>query len=97
MKKYIHYSENKFFKISVSYLKEIEKPGYYMFVLPVKIERPENSPGLMLESFEAYSGLRLLLIESKRKSVKKYNQAVQLSDIKTDLMIDEVRAKNNIK
>ena len=54
-----------------------EPRGYYVSVSPVQREEREN--GIIIESFTAFSGTKMLLLETKRKSDKAYSQAVELS------------------
>lgn len=55
----------------------IEKRGYYLSITPVQVER--RADGIVIESFSAFSGIKQLLIECKRKSNKIEEQAEQLA------------------
>lgn len=54
-----------------------EPRGYYLSVSPVQVER--RADGIVIESFAAFSGIKYLLIECKRKSNKIEEQAEQLA------------------
>jgi len=53
-----------------------EARGYYLSVSPVEVSQ---SNGCTIESYTAFSGTKILLLETKRKSDKAYAQAVELS------------------
>ena len=54
-----------------------EPRGYYLSVTPVEIQQHNES--IHFEKFTAFSGTKILLMETKRKSEKGYNTAVQLA------------------
>ena len=53
-----------------------EERGYYLSVSPVKREERDN---IVIESFTAYSGVKMLILPVKRQSDKAYQQAVELA------------------
>lgn len=74
---------------------KVDPRGYYVSITPVEIERKEN--GILIESYSLFSGARMLLKETKRKSDKAYNEALQIAEIKLPELKEYVFKSNNIK
>jgi hypothetical protein len=74
-----------------------EARGYYLSVTPVQVER--RADGIIIESYSAFSGIKQLLIECKRKSNKTEEQAEQLAISKVFDLEEYVinQLKNKIK
>lgn len=99
MKKYITLNANKYgythIKIETYYklggynyfTYDKEPRGYYVSVIPVKREMRD---GVALESIEAFSGLRALLLEVSRKSAKAEYNAEQIAAAKEEWYIKRV-------
>jgi hypothetical protein len=76
-------------KGGMNYLTSTRTPrGYHLSVSVVDREEREN--GVVIESFTAYSGLRTLLLETKRQSDKAYETAVSMSEPLIERMKAEV-------
>lgn len=82
--------DNKDFKVQLyynlggeSYTGRIEKRGYYLSVIPVKLE---DNGHFMIETTVAWSGIKECLLEVKRSSKKAEQQAM---DMLTDEFINE--------
>lgn len=100
MKKYIKVKGQEF-KIEVSYdlggysylsHRKVTR-GYYLSIKPV--ERVELSDGGgYSETYRAYSGTKMLLLEVKRKSKKQYQKAVLLAEEKEKELLDFVIKDN---
>lgn len=69
------------------------KRGYYLMVVPVKREERD---GIVIESFTAYSGAKMLLKEVQRKNKKAEQEALALAKEKAEELISYVMAKQNI-
>lgn len=67
-----------------------EPRGYYLSVAPVKIEKRE---GYSTISFSAFSGIKTLLLETKRKSDKAYKEACIIAEAKIDQLSAHVLEK----
>lgn len=67
-----------------------EKRGYYLSISP--IDKRGNT-----ESYTAFSGIKILLLEVKRKSNKSYNEALKLSKDLEEKYIKYVCDRNNLK
>lgn len=84
MKKYELIKDNLNIKTQVYYNKgganhfsgRTEERGYYLSVSPVKRETQGN---IVIESYTAYSGVKMLILPVKRQSDKAYQQAVELA------------------
>lgn len=62
--------------------------GYYVCVTPVKIEEQE---GYTVESYEAYSGIKMNLLPVKRRSASSQNKArAMLTDTLKDDLINRI-------
>lgn len=72
----------------------VEKRGYYLSVSPVTVE---TSGIYKIESFTAFSGTKVLLLECNRKSYKKEIEAQNISSEKMQELINYVKVKNNIQ
>lgn len=101
MKKYIT-KGNQVFKVELnynlggySYVTGKQQPrGYYFSVSPVGIKEKD---GYRVETYKAYTGFKEVLLEVKRKSNKKYEEALSmLTDEKIEERIQYVIDKNNI-
>lgn len=57
-----------------------EPRGYYLSACPVQVDR--RSDGIVVESYSAFSGKKILLLECKRKSSKYLKQAEELAKFK---------------
>jgi predicted metallo-beta-lactamase superfamily hydrolase len=73
----------------------VEPRGYYLSVTPVQVDR--RADGIVVESFSAFSGIKQLLIECKRKSVKTEEQAEKIAiskmfDLET-YVINQLKSK----
>jgi hypothetical protein len=66
--------------------------GYYLSVQPVEIIKV-NPAGYELERSDPRHGVKLLLIETTRKTVKGYNAAVKIAAPQIDELITYI--KNN--
>lgn len=67
-----------------------EPRGYYLSVSPVE------KSGCM-ESYVAFSGVKKLLLEVKRKSPKKESEAISMIEENLPSLIEHVMVKNGIK
>ena len=67
-----------------------EPRGYYLSVAPVE------KSGIM-ESYVAFSGIKKLMVEVKRKSKKKESEAVEMIEKSLPELVDVVVSKNGIK
>lgn len=106
MKKYIEVKENSkditHLKIEVyydlggySYFTYTEKKrGYYVSVTPVKRWTVE---GVVMESFTAFTGFKMLVKEVSRKSKKAESEALQSAEKITDKMIACVCKEENLE
>lgn len=104
MKKAVRYNESysQDLKITVYYDKggmnylngRVEKRGFYMSVQPVT--RKQDSPGIQTESFMVFSGLRMFLLEAKRYSDKKFEEALKIAGEQEADLIASVVAKEGL-
>jgi len=84
MKKYELIKDNLSIKTEVYYNKggmnyfsgRTQERGYYLSVSPIEREERGN---VIIESFTAYSGVKMLILPVKRQSDKAYQQAVELA------------------
>lgn len=67
---------------------ETEARGYYLSVSPVEIKEIDN--GIVSETYQAYTGVKTLLLEVKRKSKKAERQAIRIAEEKLDTLINHV-------
>lgn len=67
-----------------------EKRGYYLSILP--IDKKGN-----IETCVAFSGIKILLLEVKRKSNKSYNEALKLAEDLEEKYIKYVCDRNNLE
>lgn len=67
-----------------------EQRGYYLSISPI------NKRG-NTESYTAFSGIKILLLEVKRKSNKSYNEALKLAKDLEEKYIKYVCDRNNLK
>lgn len=74
-----------------------EARGYYLSACPVQVERRPD--GIIIESFTAFSGTKILLLETSRKSAKSEATAQKLAEYKMKDISDYVinNLKNKIK
>ena len=102
-KKYIPIegAEDKFLKCELYYslggmnyfTYKYERRRYYLSVSPVV---KKDMDGCMMESYEAFSGIKKCLVEVKRKSKTKEALAVSMIQWNLDDLIAEVMAKNGL-
>jgi hypothetical protein len=84
MKKFEQINDDNYLKIHVYYhlggmnyfTYKQEARGYYLSVTPVKLEQGN---GYTTEVYSAFSGIKTLLLETKRKSDKAMQTAEQLA------------------
>ena len=86
---YTHIKRETYYKLGgYNYFTYEKEPrGYYVSVIPVT---RENRGGVVLESIEAFSGLRALLLEVTRKSAKAEFNADQIAATKEEWYIKRV-------
>ena len=72
-----------------------EARGYYLTVFPV--EREVCSSGVTMESFTAYTGIKMLLKEVKRKSAKAEQEAERMVDQNLPMLVNAVLQKNGLE
>ena len=105
MKKFIELKENKnanFLKIETNYslggyncfTHKTEPRGYYLSVSPV--QRYERD-GVSFESYTAFSGVKLLLLEVSRKGKKAEEAAEKIAPEKESELIQYVCTKNGLE
>lgn len=100
MKKYIKVKNPNekvnFIKTDVYYLKDgWSRPrGYYLSVTPVYREDRGN---IVIESFTAYTGYKMLLLEVARASNKQYEKAVEMSEYYINMIISRLKEELNIE
>jgi hypothetical protein len=68
-----------------------EQRGYWLSVSPVKVDRQPN--GIMTETYTAFSGVKVLLLETQRKSAKYENEAIKLAEEKLPQLKSQVISK----
>lgn len=73
-----------------------EARGYYLSVSPVEVSRREDG-SICSTSYTAFSGTKLLLLEAKRKSQSKMNEALNLAEGRQEEIISHVLSKNQAK
>ena len=71
---------------------KVERRGYYVSVVPVELTQCN---GYQMESFMAFSGVKVFLLEVGRKSDKAYNEAVKLAENEIPRAKELVLAKVN--
>lgn len=64
--------------------------GYYLSVNPITVER---IGGVSFNRYEAYTGVRDLLLEVSRKSKKAEKQALSIAETKEQILVDYVCKK----
>lgn len=105
MKKFIALKENRnanFLKIETAYnlggynvfTHKSEPRGYYLSVSPVN---RYTRDGIGFESYTAFSGVKLLLLEVSRKSKKVEAAAEQIAAEKESELIRYICEKNNLE
>jgi hypothetical protein len=72
-----------------------EARGYYLSVVPVK--RWEQSPGVTLEQFVAFTGTKMLVKPCNRKSAKAELEAERNAQTNRVFLIDYVCKKGGLK
>ena len=93
---------NKELKIEVYYSKggmnyfssQVEARGYYLSVSPV--ERQQQNSSIVIESFAAFSGTKVLIKEVARKSEKAFQEAILLAEARIDELRKYVLDKNKL-
>jgi hypothetical protein len=93
---------NKELKIEVYYNKggmnyfsgKVEARGYYLSVSPVERQQQNNS--IVIESWAAFSGTKVLIKEVTRKSEKAFQEAILLAEARIDELRKYVLDKNNL-
>lgn len=105
MKKYIKLKENRdanVLKLEVYYnlggynvfTHKSEARGYYLSASPVQhFERD----GINFESYTAFAGVKLLLLEVSRKSKKAEAEAERIAEEKEAELIEYICNKNNLE
>lgn len=105
MKKYLKVNDNgagvTHLRIDIMYNKGAEsygytrgtKRGYYLYVTPVTRYARDGIP---FESFEAYSGARILLHECARKSAKAEKESERIADADGAHLVNAVLGKNGL-
>lgn len=94
MKKYIHIEGEKHLKVEIYYSKggmnyfnyKVEPRGYWLSVSPVEVTR--SGSGVTMESYAAFSGKKVFLLEVKRQSDKAMTQAIEKSKEYEQAMIE---------
>lgn len=75
-----------------------EPRGYYLSVSPVQVDR--RADGIIVESYTAFTGKKILLLECKRQSKKSLKIAESLVDSKKEQLenyiIQSIQSKNFI-
>lgn len=71
-----------------------EKRGYYLSISPVY--RRESTPGITLESYCAFSGIKVLLLEVQRKSNKAEAEAEAICQAEKQKYIDYIIEKYDL-
>lgn len=105
MKKFIALKENRnanFLKVETAYnlggyncfTHKTESRGYYLHVSPVK---RYTRDGVQFESYTAFSGVKLLLLEVSRKSKKAEEAAEKMAVEEENNLIAFVCGKNNLE
>lgn len=106
MKKYIALKENttraNALRIEVDYTlggynvftHKTENRGYYLHVSPVE---HFTRDGIAFESYTAFSGVKLLLVEVSRKNKKAEETAERIAQEKEKELIDYICNKNNLE
>jgi hypothetical protein len=103
MKKYLKTNkENTEVKIELKYNLgglnywnyKTEARGYWLHIQPLKIERKQDCT---IESFDCFSGYKALILETKRKSDKAYNTALEMLEAKKAEMLEIITKNNNLE
>jgi hypothetical protein len=103
MKKYLKTNkENTEVKIELKYNLgglnywnyKTEARGYWLHIQPLKIERQQ---GCTIESYNCFSGYKALILETKRKSDKAYNTALEMINSKVSEMLEVIKKTNNLE
>ena len=81
-----------FYDIGSDWAWDYHPRGYYMSAVPVKVE---DKGGYVAETSSAYSGVRQLIKEVKRKSKKSELEAEEIAMQRQDI-IDYVLSKNGL-
>ena len=71
-----------------------EARGYWLHIQPLNIERQQNC---IIESYECFSGYKALILETKRKSDKAYNTALEMINSKVSEMLEVIKETNNLE
>lgn len=71
-----------------------EARGYYLHIQPLQIEKLESC---IIESYECFSGYKALILETKRKSDKAYNIALEMLKAKKAEMLEVITKNNNLE
>jgi hypothetical protein len=102
MKKYLKTNkENTEVKIELKYNLgglnywnyKTEARGYWLHIQPLKIERQQDCT---IESYDCFSGYKALILETKRKSDKAYNTALEMLEAKKTEMLEIILTNNNL-
>ena len=102
MKKYLKTNkENTEVKIELKYNLgglnywnyKTEARGYWLHIHTLKIERQQ---GCTIESYNCFSGYKALILETKRKSDKAYNTALEMLEAKKAEMLEIILTNNNL-
>jgi hypothetical protein len=102
MKQYIERNGNTL-KVEVYYnlggmnyfTSRVEKRGYYLSVCPVKRTVSECG-SYATETYGAFTGVKELIMEVKRKSKKAEEESETIVEGRIDLLIEHVLHKNNL-
>lgn len=70
-----------------------EARGYYLSVSPLFYE---DKGGVIMESYTAFQGTKVLLYPCSRKSAKSEKEAMKLVDSYRDRLIEHVLLENNL-
>ena len=102
MKKYLKTNkENTEIKIELKYNLgglnywnyKTEARGYWLHIQPLEIERTGDCT---IESYQCFSGYKALILETKRKSDKAYNTALEMLEAKKAEMLEIILTNNNL-
>ena len=71
-----------------------EKRGFYLSVTPV--ERTKYEGGITSESYTAFTGTKVCVLETSRYSKKSETESIQLMEGQVQKLVDHVVSKNNL-
>jgi hypothetical protein len=70
-----------------------EERGFYLHVSPVKIDYSQSNPNVYTKTYAAFSGIKKLILVTKKYHDKFYREAENLAEQSIDMLVENVMNK----